>query len=69
MLSRVKNVSQAPMAFSIAEFAAVLGVSASLVRAELKAKRLRSFRVGRRILIPCGEVARLERAGEADANR
>jgi excisionase family DNA binding protein len=69
MLSRIKTVNQPPVAFSIAEFAQMLGVSASLVRIELKAGRLRSFRVGRRILIPRAEVERLERAGTADASR
>jgi excisionase family DNA binding protein len=51
------------LAFSVKDFAAALGVSPSLVRHELKLARIRSFRLGRRLLIPRSEIERL--AGNA----
>jgi excisionase family DNA binding protein len=51
------------LTFSVADFAQTLGVSPSLVRHELKLGRIRSFRLGRRLLIPRSEIQRL--AGNA----
>lgn len=59
----VRNKDNPQLTFSVADFAQTLGVSPSLVRHELKLGRIRSFRLGRRLLIPRSEIQRL--AGNA----
>ena len=63
----VMNTSVLLVAYSIAEFAQMLGVSPQLIRTELKAGNIRSYRVGRRVLIPRTEITRLERAVDVAA--
>ena len=45
-----------PLAFSIEEAASLLGISESSVRLQLKSGRIRSIKVGRRVLIPRNAV-------------
>lgn len=47
------------MTHSIPEVAAMLGVSKGLVYAEIHKGALRSVKIGKRILVPKGEVDRL----------
>ena len=46
-------------AFSIAEAAEAAGVSRSTIKAQIVQGRLRITRLGRRVLIPAGELDRL----------
>jgi excisionase family DNA binding protein len=61
MSSSAKTVSRqlpSAMTFTIVETAALLGVSPSLVRLQIKRGELKAWRMGRRILIPRSALPR-----------
>jgi len=53
-------------AYSIRELAEAYGVSVSLVRLEIARKRLRTLRIGDRVLIPVEAVEQWLRLGDDD---
>ena len=50
-------------AYSIAEVAQRFGVSQGLIRLEISRGKMKAGRIGRRVVIPAGEVDRLIEAG------
>lgn len=53
-----KGQTDAPIAVRASEAASLLGVGKTVVRALVKNGELRSFRVGRAVLIPVAEIER-----------
>jgi excisionase family DNA binding protein len=67
----VRNVTDETLkrhAFSVGEVASQYGVSKGLVRLEIARGRLRSVRVGRRLLIPTRAIEQLLNASSRHAD-
>jgi excisionase family DNA binding protein len=57
--AKVRTARPAALTASVGETAALLGISASLVRLQIKNAQIRAFRIGGRILISRAEINRL----------
>jgi excisionase family DNA binding protein len=51
-----KPTAMAPLAIGVRQAAAAAGLSARFLRSEIKARRLRVIRKGRRVLVPLGAL-------------
>jgi len=60
--------SEPRAAYNVKEVARLLGVSERHARTEIKNGRIRSFRLGRRVLIPASALDQLLRGEEVDGD-
>jgi len=57
------KVSAAKLTISIEEASQITGLSGQMFRKLIRTGQIRAARVGRRVLIPVGELERMTRAG------